>query len=62
MPAFNVHVVRVGYSHYYTRVTAANEEQASERAIDEAADQALSEKSSEYEIESLSLDGDADEG
>ena len=45
---WNVPILRIGYSHHMMAVSARTEEEAIERAIDEAGGEEFSEKSSEY--------------
>jgi len=46
---WNVPILRTGYSHAMIAVSARTEEEAIEKAIDEAGNESFSEKSSEYE-------------
>jgi len=45
---WNVPILRIGYSHHTMTVSARTEEEAIERALDEAGGEEFSEKSSEY--------------
>lgn len=49
MKQWNVPVTRVGYAHTLIAVSARNEEEAIEKALDEAGSESFSEKSSDYE-------------
>jgi hypothetical protein len=47
---FDVEVMRIGYGYSTIRVRAISEEEANEKALDEAGDHDFSEKSSDYKI------------
>lgn len=49
MRQWNVPVTRIGYAHHLIAVSARTEEEAIEKALDEAGNEEFSEKSSEYE-------------
>jgi hypothetical protein len=49
MRQWNVPVIRIGYAHHLIAVSARTEEEAIEKALDEAGGEEFSEKSSEYE-------------
>jgi DNA-dependent RNA polymerase auxiliary subunit epsilon len=55
---YKVDVTRIGYSHVVLDIEAENMTQATQYATDAAANRVLSEKSSEYEIESIELVSD----
>ena len=50
---YKVHVCRIGYGHITTTITASSPEAAAEEAIDVAGDTSFSDKSSEYQVESI---------
>ena len=48
---FDIPVTRIGYAHATIRVKARSQEEAEERALDEAGSYDFSEKSSDYELD-----------
>jgi hypothetical protein len=50
---YNVEMCRIGYGSRVIVVKARSEEEASEKALDEAGDHEYSEKSSEYEVQGV---------
>lgn len=51
MEKFKVPVVRIGYGFTTIEVEAKNQEEANEKALDQAGDHEYSEKTSEYQLE-----------
>ena len=50
---YDIHVVRTGYSHLNVIIEADSEEEAKQLVIQEAENTEMSDKSSEYEVESV---------
>ena len=53
MPKFKVEMTRIGYGFATIEVDAQTESEAHEKAMDTAGDHSYSEKSSDYEVQSV---------
>lgn len=58
---YEVGVIRIGYGHTSFIVEADSEEQAGERALEEAGDHEFTENSSDYELDYTVVTDDSEE-